>query len=138
MLGAEEYFNTYIKNFKVTILSEEINKNDKTKATVKISVEKIDMQSIFEEYIAKIYSTLFTDTTKSEDDIEQDSNAFFLEKVNDPNVKKITKEYSLNLINIDNEWKIVNDDNLSTAILDVESTNSSNSSIDSNTPNPTI
>jgi hypothetical protein len=133
----QDYFNIYIKSFNIQTINYEIDKQDKNIASVKILVDKIDMQLIFEQYISEIYSTLFTNTTKTDEEIEKDSNAFFLEQINKPDIKKIQKEYNLNLIKINNDWKVVNDDALSKAILDVESLNNSTDSIDSNTSNPT-
>lgn len=114
---SQAYFTTYASSIQATIIEEH---TEKEKATVKVKVNKIDMQSIFEEYIKETFANLFSNANKTEEQLTTDSNQFFEEKIKDPNVKRMEKEYTLNLVKIDKEWKIVNDDALSKAVLDVE------------------
>ena len=114
---SQAYFTTYAASIQATILEEHTEKDN---ATVKVKVNKIDMQSIFEEYIKVTFANLFSNANKTEEQLTTDSNQFFEEKIKDPNVKRMEKEYTLNLVKIDKEWKIVNDDALSKAVLDVE------------------
>lgn len=133
----QDYFKTYINSLEIKKIDEIKDKNNKDKTTIKILIKKIDMQLIFEKYISEIYAKLFTNTEKSDEQIKQDSNEFFKSELNKPALKTIEKEYTLNLIKINNKWKIVNDDNLSKAILDVESTANTSSNESYNTENPT-
>ena len=133
----QDYFKTYINSLEIKKIDEIKDKSNKDKTTIKILIEKIDMQLIFEKYISEIYAKLFTNTEKSDEQIKQDSNEFFKSELNKPDLKTIEKEYTLNLIKINNKWKMVNDDNLSKAILDVESTTNTSSNESYNTENPT-
>ncbi len=95
------------------------------------------MQAIFEKYISEVYSNLFANTEKTEEQSDQDANNFFETELKKENVATTTKEYTINLIKINNKWKIVNDDNLAKSLLDVESLNNVSNTDKTITSNPT-
>lgn len=95
------------------------------------------MQAIFEKYISEVYSSLFENTNKTEEQSDQDANKFFESELKKADVKTITKDYTINLIKTNKTWKIVNDDNLAKSLLDVESLNNVSNTENLVTSNPT-
>ncbi|MEG0873188.1 MAG: hypothetical protein RSE00_04465 [Clostridia bacterium] len=130
----QTFFKKYVSSIHATVLEE---KQEKDSATIKVAINKIDMQTIFEKYISEVYSNMFSNLNKTESQLNTDSNTFFDNELSNPNVQKIDKEYTLNLVKINKEWKIVNDDNLSKAILDVEPTSNKVNQPETTVKNPT-
>ena len=108
-----ESFKTITSKLEYKILSsEEVDEN-----TIKVKVEatSVDMAPIWGDFFTKIFAyaleNAFSAQTISDDEKEENFKKLFSESVTNSNLETVTKQVDITVVKVDNEWKVVVDEN---------------------------
>lgn len=118
----------YMEKFSWNIESQKIDGN---KATVKVRINKVDMQELSKKLIGVAFANAF-DTTKTEEEKNKELTNTWNNEIDRKDVKMIDQIYTINLVKKDSKWKIANDSNLSQSLSNTESDKKTEATYDPN------
>lgn len=109
-----ESFKTITSKLEYKILSsEEVDEN-----TIKIKVEatSVDMSPIFGDFFSKLIgyalsTALSSQTPMTDEEYNEESKKMFGECVSASDLATVTKQVDITVVKIENEWKVVVDEN---------------------------